>query len=358
MNKICLNMIVKNEESVLRRLFDSVKDIIDYWVISDTGSTDSTLEILEAFKSEVPGEYHQDEWVDYSYNRNIAINHAKGKGDYILFLDADEIISKQGNFDKNTLTADRYDLELHLGGLRYWRPMLVKNTLDWRYEGKCHEYLHCTAVQSIDRCNSLSIIDFYDGGNRSTKFQREIALLLKGIEEEPTNSRYMFYIAQTYYDNSMFTEAIAWYQKRIDMGGWYEEVWHSLYKKALCSEKIPELKNQVSGNYLHAYQYDPRRCEPLYHLCQYYRLMNWNESAVIFGNQAIKIKYPSWCSLFVDETIYQWKVFDELSVAEYNIGMYALSYHHCIEALKSENIDQNNKLRIEANAKFSLERMV
>jgi len=37
---ICLNMIVKNESKIITRLFDSVIDIIDTYVICDTGSDD------------------------------------------------------------------------------------------------------------------------------------------------------------------------------------------------------------------------------------------------------------------------------------------------------------------------------
>ncbi|MGW8788902.1 glycosyltransferase, partial [Heyndrickxia sporothermodurans] len=42
---ICLSMIVKNEASVIRRCLDSVRPLIDTWVIIDTGSTDGTQDI-------------------------------------------------------------------------------------------------------------------------------------------------------------------------------------------------------------------------------------------------------------------------------------------------------------------------
>ncbi len=48
---ICLNMIVKNEshiiETTLVNILENVK--IDYWVISDTGSTDNTVDIITSF---------------------------------------------------------------------------------------------------------------------------------------------------------------------------------------------------------------------------------------------------------------------------------------------------------------------
>ena len=43
---ICLNLIVKNESHVIRELFESVAQYIDYWVIVDTGSTDGTQELI------------------------------------------------------------------------------------------------------------------------------------------------------------------------------------------------------------------------------------------------------------------------------------------------------------------------
>lgn len=59
-------MIVKNETHIIRECLESVAPYIDYWVISDTGSTDGTQELITKFFEEkgIPGELHQDEWRD------------------------------------------------------------------------------------------------------------------------------------------------------------------------------------------------------------------------------------------------------------------------------------------------------
>jgi cellulose synthase/poly-beta-1,6-N-acetylglucosamine synthase-like glycosyltransferase len=44
---VCLNMIVKNESQVIEKCLASVKPLIDYWVIVDTGSTDKTQQIVK-----------------------------------------------------------------------------------------------------------------------------------------------------------------------------------------------------------------------------------------------------------------------------------------------------------------------
>src|SRR3972149_8399584 len=81
---VCLNMIVKNESKVIERCLKSVKPLIDYWVIVDTGSTDKTRQIISKFMSAIPGELHERPWVDFAHNRNEALHLAKGRGDYIL----------------------------------------------------------------------------------------------------------------------------------------------------------------------------------------------------------------------------------------------------------------------------------
>ena len=76
---ICLNMIVKDEKDVICRCLASVKPVIDYWVIVDTGSSDGTQEIIRAFMKEIPGELHERPWINFGHNRNEALELAKGK---------------------------------------------------------------------------------------------------------------------------------------------------------------------------------------------------------------------------------------------------------------------------------------
>ena len=84
---ISLCMIVKNEEAVLARCLDSIKEAVDEIIIVDTGSDDSTKEIARKYTSEV----YDFEWVsDFSAARNFAFS--KAKMDYQMWLDADDIV--------------------------------------------------------------------------------------------------------------------------------------------------------------------------------------------------------------------------------------------------------------------------
>ena len=84
---ISLCMIVKNEEAVLARCLDSVKEVVDEIVIVDTGSTDKTKEIAAQYT----GLVYDFAWDDnFSAARNASF--ARATKDYILWLDADDVL--------------------------------------------------------------------------------------------------------------------------------------------------------------------------------------------------------------------------------------------------------------------------
>ncbi|WP_197911988.1 glycosyltransferase [Kineobactrum salinum] len=83
-------MIVRDEAAVIERCLASVRPYIDYWVIVDTGSIDDTPARIRAALADIPGELYHCRWRDFGFNRSDALERARGKADYLLFLDADE----------------------------------------------------------------------------------------------------------------------------------------------------------------------------------------------------------------------------------------------------------------------------
>lgn len=85
---VSLCMIVKNEEKVIKRCLDSVVDLVEDIVIVDTGSTDSTIEIIKEYENV---RLFYFEWNNsFADARNFAASHALGE--WILVLDADEFL--------------------------------------------------------------------------------------------------------------------------------------------------------------------------------------------------------------------------------------------------------------------------
>ena len=83
-------MIVKNEAPVIRRCLDSVRPLVDAWLIVDTGSTDGTQDIIRAALADLPGAVHERPWQDFAHNRSEALDLARSFASYALIIDADE----------------------------------------------------------------------------------------------------------------------------------------------------------------------------------------------------------------------------------------------------------------------------
>src|ERR1043166_1052388 len=184
---ICLNMIVKNEAPVIRRCLTSVRPLIDYWVIADTGSTDGTQDLIRDCLRDVPGELHERPWKDFAHNRTEALALARGHGDYVFVIDADEVLEIAPDFVLPTLTADSYDLRMFYGGISYLRKQLVRNALPWRYEGIMHEYITCAAARSEQFLRGLQTMPHHDGARARDPdtYKNDARLLEQALADDP-----------------------------------------------------------------------------------------------------------------------------------------------------------------------------
>jgi glycosyltransferase involved in cell wall biosynthesis len=313
---VCLNMIVKNEAPVIRRCLDSVRKLIDYWVIIDTGSSDGTQEIVRTCLEGIPGELHERPWRDFGHNRNEAFAAARGKGDYVLFIDADERLRAPADFAWPHLSEPAYHLHIDFAGTTYSRGALVSTQLEWRWVGVIHEYLSSTPPAPFTQLHWPRIEVFHDGARaRDPKtYEKDAAILERALITEPTNARYAFYLAQSYRDAGLYAAARDAYRRRSQMPGWDEETWYSFYQIGRLSERCGAPTSEVQGDYLAAFQARPQRAEPLYQLARYHRERGEYALALLFARQAAMIPRPP-DMLFVEDEVYRWRCLDELSVA-------------------------------------------
>ena len=298
---ICLNMIVKNESAVIRRCLDSVKPIIDYWVISDTGSTDGTQQIIKEHMKDIPGELHECPWQNFEYNRNEALKAAKGKGDYLLFIDADEVLVYENNFSLPPLDKDFYFILTHFGGTHYQRVQLINNHLDWKWTGVLHEAVDSPQAITSDLLPRVYNLVSSDGSRSQDpqKYQKDAQILEKALQQEPNNRRYQFYLAQSYRDAGEHALAMQNYLKRIAMGGWDQEVFWSMLQVALMQEQLQMPPEIITSSYQRAFAYRPSRAEPLYRLANYYRRQENYQAGYEVAKKGLAIPL-SHDSLFVE----------------------------------------------------------
>lgn len=287
---MCLNMIVKNESHIIKNTLTKLlnKINIDYWVISDTGSTDNTKQIINEFfqEKQIPGELFQDEWKDFGYNRTKALEHAFSKSKYLLIFDADDEIC--GNFVLPELTKDLYHLQFgDENGISYTRPQIINNNKKWKYVGVLHEAITC--CEKMDETDTITG-NYYTisgkSGARSqdpNKYLNDALILEKAYENALINkdeiyNRYGFYCANSYYDCGKYEEAIKWYKKTLNNNNWIQEKYVSCLRLFHCYNA---LKQKETGLFylVESFLYDKERVECLYELVCHYCCNNLNDVA-------------------------------------------------------------------------------
>lgn len=356
--KICLNMIVKNESKVIERCLASVIPLIDYWVIVDTGSTDGTQEIIKKFMKEIPGELHERPWVNFAHNRNEALQLAKNTADYLLFIDADDVLSYTPGFEKPLLDKDSYLMNIYYSGLTYARTQLIRSELDWYWDGVVHEVLVCNDSGTSGDLEGVTMV-ILGGGDRShdpNKFLKDAKALEEALENDPENARYTFYLAQSYRDAEKPELALKYYEQRVALGGWDQEMFWSLYQIAELQENLKFSDDLVSKGYYKAFKFRPTRAEPLYRLAQYFRLKENYFLAYLVAQHGLHIQHPS-DILFVESWIYDYGLLLEYSISAYWIGRYEESFQACIQLLSKQSLPLHVVECVQRNLKFAVEKI-
>ncbi len=319
---ICLNMIVKDEESVIERCLTSIKPLIDYWVIVDTGSSDKTPEIIQKCLEDIPGELHQQEWVNFEKNRNSALSLAAGKTDYILFIDADEQWIVTDPLDKESLNLDFYYVLCKYATMTYYRVLLVQSELDWKWQGVLHEYLHSPQAYKSGILKGVWN-QIRSEGHRSkdpNKYAKDAALLEQALRKDPFNSRYRFYLAQSYKDAGLYERAIENYYKRLPLGGFGEEIFWSLYQIGLLQEILGKDPSIFIQSYQTARSHSPYRIEPCYRLVHYYRRQGNYKTAYELADSYLPSSNPS--IFFVEHWMHEYGLDIEKAFCALQLGLY------------------------------------
>jgi glycosyltransferase involved in cell wall biosynthesis len=350
---ICLNMIVKNECRVIERCLRSVRPILDSWAIVDTGSSDGTQELIKKTLDGIPGELFERPWRDFATNRNEAIELARARADYLVVIDADDVLVVPDRFKLPELTHDSYQLLVEYGATRYWRTHLFKGALDFKYVGVLHEVLVSDSARSSARLEGL-VYRVVSGGARSDdpeKYKKDAAVLERALKDDPTSTRNAFYLAQSWRDAGELEKARDAYERRVAMAGWVEEVYVSLCEIAKLEERLGRDDDTVVGAYVRAYENRPSRVEPLCEAARFLRVKKRMAAAYPFARAASDAPHPD-DVLFVDETVYAWRALDELAISAYYAGRYKEGLAANQRLLSGKSLPASERERVQKNLQF------
>ena len=322
--KFVLILMIKNEEKILKRCLEAVTNIADCFCICDTGSTDNTVDVANEFLSSHTGNLTVEPWQDFGHNRTVSfVNAQKYVRDlgwnlqetYGLLLDAD-MVFVAGKLKTYPLTAIGYKIIQNNSTLEYYNARVIRMDFAWKCLGVTHEYWD-------GPCENLGkevcyIDDRNDGGCKHDKFERDAKLLEQGLVDEPTNVRYMFYLAQTYKCVGRYADSIKMYKRRIKAGGWAEEIWNSYYSIGECYlalKNIPKFEEWMQR----AVIYRPCRSESLYSLARFFREIGHHYKSYQYIKMGKTIPFPKNDVLFIESKVYQGLFDYEASIVEFYI---------------------------------------
>ncbi|MEO8801731.1 MAG: family 2 glycosyl transferase, partial [Rudaea sp.] len=303
------------------------------------------------------GELIERPWVDFSTNRNEALELARKHGDYALIIDADEVLDADTGFTWGALDAPAYTLELIFNELHYRRVAIPRLDAQWQWKGVLHEALISPHAAQAQFLPGLHIRVHTDGARskqtQQEKFSHDADILRRALTDQPDNARYAFYLAQSLRDAGQLAESLAAYEKRVAMGGWAEEVYFAKFQIAVLKERTGAAYAQIVTAYLDAYDFRSTRAEAPCELARYCRLNNRFAVARDFARIAMELPLPD-DVLFIDHAVHAWRARDEFSIAAYWCGNYADSARECRKLLADPNLPPSELERVQRNLEFSL----
>lgn len=331
--KLAAIAMVKNETKRIHVTVNSVTpDIFSALIVYDTGSTDDTIEIIRKL-AKVPVHIKEGKWDNYgiSYTNMLKWGDKCAKKynyDWFVQLDAnDEFVGNKPILPENNENVVAYLIERKL---KYscndecsmiWNYKLIKAFSGCKFIGVTHDYLNIPEGKIVGgRINDFYI--FQDRTNDDKikgmmKFHTDRILLEKEHLRNPTDTRTLFYLAQTYETIGEKELAYEHYEKRSkSIGGFEEERWLSYVH---CGDLSRHLNKDwsISLNWYMTAMEHTERAEPLLAIANGFITRKKPALAYPFVKWACYLEYPIHAILSVEKKCYDYWRWHLLGITAY-----------------------------------------
>lgn len=272
---ISLCMIVKNEEKVLGRCLDSIKEAVEEIIIVDTGSTDDTRFIASQYTDKI----YDFKWVnDFSAARNFAYSQATM--DYQIWLDADDLVP-QKSLAKLQELKKTLEPRINMVAMKYIthfdgegnpthssvRERLTRREKGYLWQGPVHE---CIALAPDTFYSDIEIHHKkeHKEGAKDRNLNIYNALETSGKELSP---RQQYYFARELKDHCEWAKAVYYFEKFLASGkGWIEDNIATCYNLAICYHNLKD-HHKILPILTRSFEFDAPRAEICSEIGYYYK---------------------------------------------------------------------------------------
>jgi len=354
-------IMVKNEaDNIIPTLKPFVDAGVASFLVYDTGSTDGTQDLIREYFKDCAIEHAyivEEPFVDFATSRNRALDLAEQifvHNTFLVMLDAEwytynvnelmRFCELHKNYISPNCTGSCYLMRLFslADSINNYTPRLIRQGYNVRYVGVVHESIPNRASGIVPDSVYFEYRPQQCGQDKTkARLVRDYALLKKHLDDNPTDMRTMFYLAQTCQFMNEWEEAIFYYQKRLDRGALCEEKYLAAYRigcaieHILAEGSITQYRWEDAFNYyLIAHTMLPCRAEPLFRIACHYIRQNQHAVAYLFAIRAAELPYPSNHSLFVENKIYNYLRYDILGQSALYAEEYAIGKAAVLKAME------------------------
>ena len=342
MSSISLCMIVKNEEDVIGRCLESVKDLVEEIIIVDTGSQDKTEEIAKKYTKNIC----HFPWIDdFAAARNFSFS--KATKDYILWLDADDVIEQKYQKIflelKQSLSpeVDIVMLPYHIAfdeqnnpTYSYYRERLLRRQAHLQWVGAIHEAITVMGNVVFEKpAISHKKLHPSDPDRNIRIFEK---LLSQGKKLEP---REQFYYARELYYHKQYDKAISIFQTFLKEGkGWQENNISACIDLCQCYKALHQYQNALDTLF-HSFLYDTPRGEVCCEIGSIFLEQKQYQKAIYWFKTATKQKPDMTSCGFFGLDSYDFIPYLQLCVCYSRLGddKTALIYHNKAKKCRPKN---------------------
>lgn len=347
---LSLAMIVKNEQGTIARVLSCAKSFCDELVVVDTGSTDSTLEIVKSMGAKV---FHF-EWID---NFAAARNHAfeQCSKDWIVWLDADDVVPEESCQNvralKEAILDEQHDaifVPYHCAfdsigqpTFSMYRERFLRRGAQLKWDYAVHECITVPEGRALYR-NEIVIEHRPLEAKLKTKVGRNLRILEASIAAGDRSERNLFYYANELRDNNRFAEAVSMYDEYLEIATRQEEKYDAARSSFQCRVELKQ-EDMALPWALKAIAINPQRAEAFNDIGLYfYQRERWRD-AIPFFTAATAVSNPP-NSGFINSAHYGWLPYDYLSICYDKIGDFPKAVEMTLKAMPG-NPDQQRLLK-------------
>lgn len=333
-------IMVKNEASVIQETLQPFVDGgLNHFLVFDTGSTDSTVSVTQAFfkkHSIVHGVIKQEPFIDFATSRSRSMELAQQAFPHACFtlvVDAEWYMHNVQGLIKfcqehKNGTTPLYLVRIMNDYIDNYTPRLFRSAAGLKFVGAVHEVPNwATLPELYEKVQPETFFEWrvseYGHEKSKRRYVRDLEILHNEHKKNPQDPRPVFYLGQTYHCLDDLENARIWYEKRVAMNniGWNEENFMASYRLAHVYNEMG-MKDQAILKYIEAFSLRPNRAEPLICLADLFWKAGHKELCYIFASHAVKMPYPSSDILFVDKKLYDYTRHDLMGIGAWYVGDY------------------------------------